>query len=172
MLVLLVVVSGCRTYGGYDTEELTLEQIHVAIEQFEDELARAEAEANVLLAAASGNPAVAVLAEDYQRALLLHQALLERHRALAADLEDFSLFQRINQIRYRALNRVYGAIVAEQQEMRDRYAQVYDRVAYVVGRSYQDEVDAQRHARYYVVPPQYERMKQLPHPSMRNLLAR
>ena len=37
-LLLLFLATGCRLYGGYDAKELTLREIAIANERFEEEL--------------------------------------------------------------------------------------------------------------------------------------
>ena len=55
VLALMLLLTGCRTYGGYDTEARTYAQMQQANSQFANDLTRAEGELNALQNAASTN---------------------------------------------------------------------------------------------------------------------
>lgn len=171
LLAVVALLSGCRTYGDYGTEEATMAEIVAANEEFGQALERAEAEGAELARAAATNPVLAVPAALYSQVLDMHRVLLAAHLLEAEELADgFSLFATINQIPYRQLNRTYGAIISEQHAIRDRYQEVYTLVGGVVGRPLPGSVVGDASGRYYVVPPQYKDIREYPQPSMRYLL--
>ncbi|RMH63057.1 MAG: hypothetical protein D6685_08215 [Bacteroidetes bacterium] len=173
LLLLFVIVSGCRTYGGYGTEDATLAQIEQANEQFTAALSRAETEAQVLRAAVGRYPALAPVAAGYEETLARHRALIARHEALLEQAAATSgLFAWIMQTRYRTISRIFGGLLAEQQVVYDRYLDAYESVARLVGApvAWINAVTTSPRSRYYVVPPQYEAIRQTPTVSIRDLL--
>lgn len=169
-LVLLLIAGGCRTYGDdYGNEVKTLEQIYVANELFAADLARARTDLATLRRAAEANPLLELLAERYAALLVAHEVLLDVHRDMAVKLEaDGSVWEEtigewLGRGDYRPLSRAYGAIISEQQIMRDRYQGVIENVFAVGGDSlaYVWALEPYPEARYYVVPPQYERIRNL-----------
>ncbi|NBC15754.1 MAG: hypothetical protein GVY18_00385 [Bacteroidetes bacterium] len=178
-LVLVVglgmLVTGCRTYGGYGTEAETLEQIQQTVDRFADALDRARGNLSLLQDAANDNAAYADAAEKYAEAVAAHEAALAYARDLseeaAADPGD-----------YRLLSRAYGAIVTDLRLAGDRYTRITD----VLQQTLQTPEAlpggmtlAQRWvravplvSRYQVRPPYYERVDyaQQPPPALRDLI--
>ncbi|MDX1740304.1 MAG: hypothetical protein R3178_03385, partial [Rhodothermales bacterium] len=60
-----LVLSGCRTYGDYGSEEKTVAEIQRINEQFARSLERAENDATVLAGEAEGNPLLEPFAQEY-----------------------------------------------------------------------------------------------------------
>lgn len=148
MLVLLVL-GGCRTYGAYDNEEQTLEEIAEANAVFADELERARADLATLDAAASGDARLAEPAVVFGATLALHELALAAHLLAAEEVDDDD---------YRELHRLYGAIISDQQIIRDQYAYALAGLDTSVAATPAEDPGMQ--ARYYVVPPYYERIRQ------------
>ena len=170
-LALLLVASGCRTYGDdYGNEEATLEGIAEANEQFATDLARARTELATLRRAAEANPALEPLAEQYTEVLVAHGVTLDVHRDMAAELDvedsiwDQTVGGWLGGGDYRPLHRAYGAIISEQQLVRDRYDEL---VRNVLTATRQDSInyawalEPYPEGYYYVIPPQYERIRNL-----------
>lgn len=174
LLLLFVVASGCRTYGGYGTESGTLDQIQQANQQFADELARAEGEGNALRQAVARYPVLAPIADDYEDTLERHRTMIVHHREMLDRAAATSgVFAWLMQTRYRTISRIYGGILSEQQVVRDRYLEAYQAVAQALGRppvAWINTLTTAPRSRYYVVPPQYEDIRQVPTLSMRDLL--
>lgn len=116
----LVMISGCRTYGGYGTTELIPQQMQQAVQQFEDDLERAESDILALSEATAQNAALEPAETQYRDLVALHQTFLEAHRATLDEYEDGGT--------YRALNREYGAMIAEQRLIEMRYAEMHARI--------------------------------------------
>lgn len=113
-LLLLVTLVGCRTYGGYGTEEETVEQILEANRLFAADLERARADLLVLEQVAERNPLLVAPYQRFYGIVTLHEALLNEHQDLAADLDDGFMT-------YREISRTLGAITTEDRMIRSRY---------------------------------------------------
>lgn len=123
-LLLLVVVTGCRTYGGYGTEAVMHEQMQQANRQFSDDLDRAQADLATLQAAADTSEMLQPMVERFQRNIDEHQSKLDHHRQITKDLTDSG--------NYRALHRAYGTITTDQRMMRKKYNRTVERVRAIV----------------------------------------
>lgn len=165
--VLLVVVfacllvSGCRSYGGHGAEEAIFQQLQVAHQVFEEELVRAKADLSRLQAAASDTDVLAILAVQYAQIIRGHEAVLEEHADVIANLSAGS--------GYRDLRRTYGAIIAQQRTIRTQYEGVLGNVH----RGYMPQDTTSQFKRpYSLIPPYYARVaKQQRDLSVRGLLA-
>ncbi|HMB93532.1 MAG TPA: hypothetical protein VKP65_21950 [Rhodothermales bacterium] len=114
VLVIALLASGCRTYGNYNNEEKTLDEIRRSNTLFEAEYEKAQGNLNTLTAAADANERLAPFATSYEAVVDVHEAVLQQHQILAEEAES-------NDGDYRLLNRTYGAIISDQQVVRDRY---------------------------------------------------
>lgn len=143
VFVTLLVLSGCRTYGGYDTEAKNFEAMQNAVQSFEDDLNRAQAELQTLEEAATSDTLQA-LADRYQDHIHEHEALLEtqqeRVRRLSPDAS------------YRTLQRAYGATVTEQQMMDQKYQRVVRTVQATVQDAASEETPSTSTRRYTINP--------------------
>ncbi len=153
--VLLLLGSGCRTYGGYDTEEIALKQIEQANRQFAQALEQARADAEALNASLAGHPAWVPAVSAFGHLVAEHAALLEAHRALYARLAEEGGS-------YLDVSRALGAVVSEQRRIQDGYGRILaglqEAGTVVVGGVYQ------------AVPPYYHRrFYQLNKPSVASL---
>ena len=158
LLIALLLVAGCRTYGAYDSTEKIALQIQEANQRFADQLERERADFVQLEAAARRNPALEPAALVYASAISLHEEMLERHRAYEAEARE-------NLGSYRTQHRVYGAILAEQDVVYDRYAFALSLPARPD--SLQEVPTGLVASRYHVVPPFYQRVSV---PSVRELV--
>lgn len=142
LLLLLFVATGCRTYGGYDSEEAALAQIEQANTQFAASLERARAAAEALKATAPAHPEWGDAVADYEALVEEHARTLAAHHALQATLAEEGGS-------YRTVSRALGAIVSEERRINDGYEQVLDRMA--------GAPESLRRV-YQVVPPYYHRV--------------
>lgn len=158
LLVLLLIVSGCRTYGGqFDSEQATLAQIGQANQQFAQELERARNDNSALQQAASSNSDLNDIAGQFAAALEMHAQTLESHR----ELEAVALSKSGN---HRVLHRTYGAIISGQRIVRDQYARVHAALAHSMQES-------SLWSQNYSIPHYYARAQnQTSQPSMTDLL--
>lgn len=148
LFVVLLLATGCRTYGGYGAEDLTYTQMEQAHQVFEEELARARANLNVLESASAESPYLSVLAAQYAQLVRGHEAILESH----ADVLD-----RVSPgDDYRELHRAFGAVIAEQATVRRQY----DDLLNDFHRAFSPPDTTDRVERpYALIPPFYERIR-------------
>lgn len=147
MLALLLVLSGCRTYGDYNNEALTFEQIREANRLFGEELERARSDLATLKQIETGNTMMQPGVEQFATTVLMHEVMQINHLRLAEEVDEDD---------YREVHRLYGAIIAEQDIIRERYDHVLRGMV-----SLSDTTESQRlgAASFYQVAPQfYERM--------------
>lgn len=109
----VLLLGGCRTYGGYDAEPKMYEAMQRTVQSFEDELGRAKADLRRLEKAAAEADTLQALAEQFHGLVNEHASLLDaqHHRVerLSADAS------------HRALHKAYGATITEQRMMRQKY---------------------------------------------------
>jgi len=108
-----LLVSGCRTYGGYESKPKTYQALQRSVEAFADERDRAEADFRTLSDAAEASDTLRSLADEYQALLDEHESLLETQQNRVEHLSASSA--------YRALHRGYGATVTEKRMMEQKY---------------------------------------------------
>ena len=151
LLAAFLLLAGCRTYGGYDTEAQTYDEIVEAVRVFAAELDRARAEYDVLSGAAERSPLLLPYATRYAALLQAHEVVLEEHRAMAAELEG--------EDDYRTLNRALGAIVVTQETTRRHYLQLFERALEETSPPYLVTKEYNFQSRYVLVPPYYDRLR-------------
>lgn len=146
----LLVLTGCRTYGGYGTEDELVNQVAEVVSQFEGDLERAQSEQLRISREAAGRAVLESLAADHAEAVAMHAELLDQQRAYAEALvsEGGS---------YRVLNRALGALYQEQELVYDRYERLFEEALVVVAGFQTNEPPFS--SRWYVVPPQYDRIR-------------
>lgn len=113
LVLLLGTIVGCRTYGGYGSEEALYRQIQRATEEFAQEfeqMRQAQPDLEAQLRSVSGSEQMTV---TLGTAISLHGRLLEEHREMVENLSESSS--------HRALSRAYGAIISDQQVVRRLY---------------------------------------------------
>lgn len=151
LLLAVFLLAGCRTYGDYNSEALTLDAIGAANASFAEELERARADLATLEQRAGTEPRLAEAAVAFAGVVAAHELLLMDHTLLAEEAADDW------EDDYRALHRAYGAIVTDAQVIRDRYAHVLAAAARQVATAPGGEVT--NWSRYQVVPPYYEAIR-------------
>ena len=147
-VALFLAASGCRTYGEYDSEEATYQQMQRLVQQFDQDLTRARADLEALQKASRANPYLSVLAAHYSQVVAGQEAVLDEHRDLLAELSSEST--------YRALNRAFGAMISEQRTIR---LQREGLLSYVHD-AYTADTTAtgDRDRPYSMIPPYYARV--------------
>ena len=155
-LLVVFLLSGCRTYGGYDSEEATFGQIAESNTVFANDLDKARGELQKLEQAAQGNSTLSPYVADYEKLLEKHSHMVEEHAKLASELDVKTGFLGQLTPSYRNLNRALGYIAAEQAAMKGHYHQL---AAHIEGSSYAEgdiwESNISR-SRYQAVPPYYQ----------------
>jgi len=109
----LLVLGGCRTYGGYDSEPKTYKAMRSTVDSFESDLNRAEANLRRLEEAATEGDTLQSFVREFRGLIEKHRSLLEKQKRRLKRLSRKSS--------YRALHRAYGATVTERRLTRQRY---------------------------------------------------
>ncbi|MES3629991.1 MAG: hypothetical protein PPP56_07470 [Longimonas sp.] len=161
-LALLIVFSGCRTYGGHDSEERTYAQMQQANERFASDLSRAEGDLEDLQDAARTNDVLQPLAERFETILEQHREHLDTHRDVEASLSPST--------DYRTLSRQYRRIITEQRMVRQAYRLTTERV-YAVVTDGDVPTQVMREAEAYTEPLIYRQQRNAEPLSMRDALA-
>ena len=151
-MFIALVLSGCRTYGDYGTEEATFAEIEDVNSRFADELDRAQAEQATLQRAAGQYGDLKPFNAHYDELLSRHEALVASHAALTAQLSVKTGPMGRLTSSYRDLNRALGNIVADQQMMKDLYEEFAQELAGL------NPETRSSTSRYEIVPPFYERI--------------
>lgn len=146
-----LLLSGCRTYGGYDSEAKTYQAMQRSVEAFADELDRAEAELQTLADAAKESDTLQSLVHDYEGALEEHRALLETQRRRLERLSASS--------GYREIQRAYGATVTEQRMMEQNYRRLVRAVRVTVQGTGLDLPPPQEEQQYTIRPANFPSLR-------------
>ena len=143
-LSLLLVGSGCRTYGARGDVEAAYNQIEQAVEQFTLELERAQSSYEALRQQEDGSEVVDTLPARYASLLKQHKVILLEQRMQLEELRDSD--------DYRAVSRTLGAVISEQDIMMDHYQALLASV----GDATDEAVDqAHQESPYFITPPFY-----------------
>ena len=154
--LLVLVLSGCRTYGGYDSEEIIFNQIEESNRVFALELEKARGELQRLEQAAQVDPELSAYVPEYEMLLEKHSSMVEHHELLASELDVKTGF--IGQLTpsYRNLNRALGYIAVEQAAMKADYYSIASQIEgspYAEGGIWKSNISR---SRYQAVPPFYQ----------------
>jgi outer membrane murein-binding lipoprotein Lpp len=140
----LLLLSGCRTYGGYDTKPKTYAAMQKAVHSFEADLKRTRTDLQALEQAATEADTLQSLAEEFQSLVDEHNSLLETQRDRVERLGPDAT--------YRNLHRAYGATVTEQRLMRQKYQRVIRTVHATVQDTVAHEASSETDRQYTIRP--------------------
>lgn len=152
----LLILSGCRTYGGYDSKPKTYAAMQKAVQSFEGDLERAKTDLQKLERAATEVGTLQAQAEEFHSLVGEHESLLETQQDRVERLGPGAT--------YRNLHQAYGATVTEQRLMRQKYQRVIRTVYATVQDTVLQETTPKAGRRYTVRPigfPSSEDGKQL-----------
>lgn len=116
----LVLLAGCRTYGGRGTEAQTYEEMGAAVEELEADLGPAQSDLQQLRAAVEQDSSLAPLAERYNELVQLHESMISAQRQRVDTLSA--------EASYRTLHRSYGAMITDQKLLRTQYTRTVRQV--------------------------------------------
>ena len=156
LAVLGLALSGCRTYGGYDSKPKTYRAIQKAVQTFGEEVDQAERDLRMLETAAVEIDTLQALAAQYRDLIDEHESLLQEQQDRVERLSPTST--------YRNLHAAYGATVTEQRMMQQKYQRVTRTVQAVVQEAPVQEARVKGDRRYTVRPigfPPAEEKEQL-----------
>jgi hypothetical protein len=143
-LLAVLWLAGCRTYGGYGSEDQLAAQIQQSHTQFTQMLDQARNDFIVLQQQAAANPALAPQVAAFEATLQAHEALVRDHEVGRHPAAGAS---------YRDLSNAFGAMLSEHQQIADRYQAVLQQAR-------GGQAVAVDQSRYQVVPPYYVRVLQ------------
>lgn len=144
----MIFTSGCRSYGGYESEEVIYQQTERMVQRFAEDLDRARGDVVALEQAASDDPRLAVLAERLALLVAGQEAILDEQQSLLADLSPGST--------YRSLHRAHGAIMAAQRTIRAQRAGLLRDFSEGLAGDTLGQADSERP--YALIPPYYDRI--------------
>lgn len=155
VLLVVLLLAGCRTYGGFDTEQATFDQIAAINAQFEQDLERAKSQLDVLTRAAGSDNELNAAVAQFEDLLAKHEELIANHDeiTLALTVKTGALGRLSTS--YRDLNRVLGAIATEQLGMHKRYKEF---AISLLDESQQATLKADE-GHYQIAPPFYEQIR-------------
>lgn len=154
-LAVLLVLSGCRTYGDdFNRKAHMLSAIETANERFADELSQAQADLERLRTAAEDNTALEPYLERYTAAVATHEEKLSQH-------EEFEKGAATNPNDHRVLRRNLGAVVTDHSGMRDQYVRIIRAIDFEVNpeRAAQRHLEPREKSQYQSTPPQYDQIR-------------
>jgi hypothetical protein len=108
LLVFVLLLSGCRTYGDYGSQEAMYRQIHVALDQLDAEASAFDARRSAI--------AVPAMTDALDRLAASRSHLVGQYREIVSQLSESS--------GHRELRRVYGALISDRQIIYDRLARL------------------------------------------------
>lgn len=141
-LVVALLLTGCRTYGGRGSEEQLTAQLQQAHTQFVQMRDQARNDLAALQQQAASNPALGLHVAAFEANLQAHEALLQNHEAMMAHPSGGD---------YRDLSNAFGAMLTEHQKIADRYQAILRQVRGGPG-------PVADQSRYQIVPPYYVRV--------------
>ena len=117
-IVGLFILTGCRTYGGGDTDDTVRAGLLTALQQLEAEVKAMERESEKLAEAAESDVALVRFSERMQDVVLSYHAWKKKQKKLvdqAVTVEDNILTNWVGKDEYRVLHRALGAIISKRE---------------------------------------------------------
>ena len=155
LLLVFVVLTGCRTYGGYDTEQASYDRIETINALFAQDLEKAKGELQFIQQAAGNDAELQAAVAQYEALLAQHEAMVAAHDELASTLVVNTGFLGKLTTSYRDLNRGLGYIATDQLTMRNQYKAFATSLLDDSQKAMLQTVQA----RYQIAPPYYESIR-------------
>ena len=117
MIIGLLVLTGCRTYGG-GTDDQVAEALIVITQQLEAEVSGIEIESDMLAEASVLNPELIPYTERMKSISSEYVEMIKKQKKIikeATSVEDNFLTNWVGRDRYRELHRTLGAIISERE---------------------------------------------------------
>ncbi len=143
----LVLLAGCRTYGGRGTEAQTYEEMEAAVNELETDLESAQSDLQQLRAAVEQDSSLVPLADRYNDLVRLHESLISAQRQRVDTLSA--------EASYRTLHRAYGAMITDQKLLRKQYTRTVRQVYAVVRDTSAPGPKVQSPSSYTITPVDY-----------------
>ncbi len=157
LLLVFLMLSGCRTYGDYGTEQASFDRIAAINTQFSQDLERAKGDLEVLKRAVASD-------SDLKEALMQYEALLTQHEEMSAHHNELAQTLTVKtgmmgklSTSYRDLNRALGYITAEQLGMHNSYSRFA--ASLLEDDRQKAMLEPESSSRYHIAPPFYEKIR-------------
>jgi len=149
VLASVFLLVGCRTYGdeGYQSESKMYSAIQQIVQQYEQDLGRAQSDLRRLESAAESSDTLRALADRYRTLVRGHEATLQDHQRQAQQLTSGSA--------YRTLHRTYGAMVTDRRLLDRQYQRTVRKVWATVRDSTIPRTPTRKKSNYIITPVQY-----------------
>ncbi|MFK7846347.1 MAG: hypothetical protein AB8G77_13700 [Rhodothermales bacterium] len=157
LLLVFLVLSGCRTYGDYGTEQASYDRIAAINTQFSQDLERAKGDLEVLKRAAGSDSDLKMALMQYESLLAQHEEISARHKEMALNLTVKTGLMGKLSTSYRDLNRALGSITIEQLSMHKNYSRFA--ASLLEDDSYKAIAGPESASRYHIAPPFYEEIR-------------
>lgn len=166
ILVVLLVATGCRTYGSQDSRVLLQESIDESISQVSREGVALSQDAEKLAGASELNSDLRVFADQAQALVESHRELVERLQTMGTNIAEVSVVtdnpgaRWLGPDRYRELHRVLGSVIAERQHLMNQRTILTRDLGAALGLATTGH--AVEEARYQIVPHHYHQLIRAP----------
>lgn len=125
-LIGLLILTGCRTYGG-GTDDQVGASLYTVAQQVIAEASMIEAESGMLTEAASAHSELIPYSERMQNIVTEYTGMVEKQKKLvdqAMSVRDNFVTDWVGKDRYRALHRALGSIISERELKHNQIEQV------------------------------------------------
>ena len=151
LLLVVVVLGGCRTYGRYGNVKETKEQMRIAVDNFEHELQLAQGNLRQLESKRENLAGITSFVDAYEHLVARHALLVQEQKD---DVERMATSDD-----YRPLARMYGAIISEQQVIAKQYESLLEGPRETADTALTVPGHSVPRGRYMYFPPFYQRMQ-------------
>ena len=165
-VAVLLVATGCRTYGSQDSRILLQESIDEIISQVSREGAALSQDAEKLAGASELNSNLRVFADQAQALVESHQQLVDRLQSIGTEIAEVSVVtdnpgaRWLGPDRYRELHRVFGNVITERQQLMNQRTILTRDLGAALGLISLGHAAEQ--ARYQIVPHHYHQLVRAP----------
>lgn len=152
----LIVLAGCRTYGG--SEDTIAESLSVTVQQLAAEASAMETEAARLAEAAAADFALSPYSDRMQIIASEYTAVAQRQQELISEVlavEDNVLTNWVGRARYGALHRAFGALISERELAQSKRQTLSEDLGIHLGLTQRGQVPEE--GRFQIRPHHYNR---------------
>lgn len=156
LLAGLIVLTGCRTYGG--SEDEIAESLSVTVQQIAAEASAMETEADRLAEAAATDPELSAYSDRMQVIAFEYMAVARRQEELISEvlaIEDNVLTNWVGRGRYGVLHRAFGALISERELAQSKRQTLSKDLGIHLGLAQREQVPEE--GRFQIRPHHYNR---------------
>jgi hypothetical protein len=152
----LIVLTGCRTYGG--SEDEIAASLSVTVQQIAAEASAMETEAIRLAEATAADPALSAYSDRMQTIAAEYTAVAQKQQELISKtlaIEDNVLTSWVGRARYGALHRTFGALISERELAQSKRQLLSEDLGIYLGLTQRGQVPEE--GRFQIRPHHYNR---------------